>query len=154
MNGYRLTIEDDPDPQEVKTVLENLKAYNLARVGYRDDRRLAVFLRDQNDHIIGGITGWTYWDWLEIELLWIREDLRGSGYGKRLLEAAEEQAMARGCDQVLLDTFSFQATDFYKSQGYDIFGTLDGFAGKHKRFYLRKQLKTGQAHRENRSGNT
>jgi GNAT superfamily N-acetyltransferase len=60
--------------------------------------------------------------------------------GKRLLEAAEKRALAQGCRQALVDTFDFQAPGFYERQGYELFGALDGFAGKYRRLYYRKRL--------------
>ena len=68
-----------------------------------------------------------------MDLLWVREDLRGRGYGKRLLQAAE--AVKRGCRHALLDTMSFQAPLFYERQGYVLYGVLDDFPGEHQRRY-------------------
>ena len=72
--------------------------------------------------------------------LWVREDLRGQGYGSRLLAAAEREASSRGCGQVLLDTHDFQAIDFYRKYGYEVFGVFGGIGGRHTRYFLRKQL--------------
>ncbi|HKR60464.1 MAG TPA: hypothetical protein VJS64_12080, partial [Pyrinomonadaceae bacterium] len=57
-----------------------------------------------------------------------------------LIAAAECEALNRGCSNVLLDTFSFQALGFYKKLGYTEFGCLSGFAGGHERRYLHKSL--------------
>ena len=40
----------------------------------------------------------------------------------------------------MLDTFEFQALGFYQKQGYEIFGTLEGYCKKYERYYLRKKL--------------
>ena len=72
--------------------------------------------------------------------LWIREDLRGCGYGHRLLTLLEDAARQHGAKNAYLDTFSFQAPDFYQKHGYQVFGTLKDFPVGHKRYYLRKQL--------------
>ncbi len=37
-----------------------------------------------------------------------------------------------------LDTFDFQAKDFYLKHGYDIFGILDECPQKHKRYFMKK----------------
>ncbi|WP_272899885.1 GNAT family N-acetyltransferase [Tolypothrix bouteillei] len=45
------------------------------------------------------------------------ESFRGEGYGDALLATAEQEAVKRGCQYVYLDTFSFQAPEFYRKQG-------------------------------------
>jgi hypothetical protein len=47
---------------------------------------------------------------------------------------------ARGCHSARLDTFSFQAPEFYRRMGYEVFGVLD-YPPDHKRIFLKKQLK-------------
>jgi len=73
-------------------------------------------------------------------LMWVKEELRGRGYGHRLLTMAEEEARQRGAKNAYLDTFGFQAPDFYKQHGYQVFGELEDFPAGHRRYFLRKQL--------------
>jgi ribosomal protein S18 acetylase RimI-like enzyme len=86
------------------------------------------------------VIGVTYWDWLSIDLMWIKDDLRGRGYGSRLLTLIEDAARQRGAKHAHLDTFSFQAPGFYKKHGYQVFGELPDFPSGHTRYYLVKQL--------------
>ena len=90
---------------------------------------------------MGGVLGETYFDWLYIDLLWLTEELRGLGYGQRLLTLAEDDARQRGAKNVYLDTFSFQSPDFYKHCGYEVFGELQDFPPGHQRYFFTKQLK-------------
>ena len=39
-----------------------------------------------------------------------------------------------------LDTFDFQAKDFYLKHGYEVFGVLDDCPKGHKRYYMKKVL--------------
>ena len=70
----------------------------------------------------------------------IKEELRGQGFGHRLLTLAEDEARHRGAKKAHLDTFSFQAPDFYKQHGYEVFGELQDFPPGHQRYFLSKQL--------------
>lgn len=90
--------------------------------------------------LIGGLTGKTYWNYLDIEYLWVDETVRGEGLGSRIIKLAETEAKQRGCLYSILDTYAFQAIDFYLKQGYGQFGQLQEFHGKYDRYYLRKQL--------------
>jgi len=86
------------------------------------------------------VIGATYWDWFYINLMWVKDELRGHGYGHRLLTLAEDEARRRGAKNVYLDTFSFQAPDFYKQHGYQVFGELQDFPPGHQRYFLTKHL--------------
>jgi ribosomal protein S18 acetylase RimI-like enzyme len=72
--------------------------------------------------------------------MWIREDLRGCGYGHQLLTRLEDEARQRGARHAHLDTFSFQAPTFYQRHGYRIFGELPDYPAGHTRYYMVKDL--------------
>jgi ribosomal protein S18 acetylase RimI-like enzyme len=72
--------------------------------------------------------------------LYVPDLLRGQGFGSRLLRQAEEEASRRGCTGAWLDTFSFQAPDFYRRRGYTVFGAIEDYPPGHRRYFLRKSL--------------
>ena len=117
-----------------------ISAYNIQQAGQDNARNLCFVLRSADGEIYGGVIGATYWDWLYINLMWIREDLRGQGYGARLLALAEEEGLRRGARHSHLDTFSFQALEFYRKFGYQVFGQLENFPAGHTRYFLSKDL--------------
>jgi len=137
----RVVVAQDPDPGELTLIKDSVFAYNLERAGPHTYRRLAVFLRDPHNRILGGITGGTYWGWFAIEFLWVAKDLRGRGYGKQLLSAAEHRAQEWECHHAYLDTFTFQAAvGFYQNLGYTQFGSLPDFPTGQQRIFLYKAL--------------
>jgi GNAT superfamily N-acetyltransferase len=117
-----------------------IREYNTGQAGDGHAIFLCFVLYDPDLTIVGGIIGETHWNWMFINLMWIREDLRGCGYGHQLLEAAEEEGRKRGAAHAYLDTFSFQAPEFYKKHGYKVFGVLEDFPPGHQRYYLTKPL--------------
>ena len=135
-----LLIEEHPDPRDLDFVSDQLDAFNIAVTGINDWRTLAIFVRDDAGQIVAGLTGGTWAGYLDLRYLWVREDQRGQSLGRRLLLAAEREASARGCTQVLLDTHDFQAPEFYKKLGYSVFGVFEGIGGRYNRYYLRKKL--------------
>ncbi len=114
--------------------------YNTQQAGEDNGKNLCFVLKTPEGEVAGGVVGATHWDWLYVNLMWLQEDLRGQGYGKELLSLAEDEARQRGAKFSYLDTFSFQAPEFYKKQGYEIFGQLDDFPTGHQRYYLKKTL--------------
>lgn len=104
---------------------------------------LSIALKNEHGGIEGGLTGHSVWDWLYVKYLWVTKARRGSGYGARLLDAAEHIARQRGCTGVWLHTLSFQAPSFYERQGYEKFGELPDLPKGHKRLFYRKMLTAG-----------
>jgi GNAT superfamily N-acetyltransferase len=135
-----------PAPQ-VETVLgpakrelfKALRAYNFAAAGKPDYRPLALTIRDRGK-IVGGLVAETYWGWMYVNALWVSERHRGKGWGRSLMRKAEAEARKRGVRNVFLDSFSFQAPQFYAKLGYREFGKLKEFPRGHSRHWLTKAL--------------
>jgi ribosomal protein S18 acetylase RimI-like enzyme len=140
MNDLAITVESQPKTEDRRKIFEELHRHNAARSMKSELQSLSIFLRDAAGNVVGGLLGETFWGWLYVEFMWIEESLRGQDYGKKLLAAAESEAIARGCGNALLDTFSFQAFEFYRRCGYEVFGELEDFPPPHKRFYMKKSL--------------
>jgi GNAT superfamily N-acetyltransferase len=144
-SDLRVCFDEDPQPADIDVLRDALSASNVAAVGVDDYRPLALFLRDASDAIVGGLSGATYWGWLHVELLWVREDLRGQSHGGRLLALAEQEAVRRGCRHARLSTFDFQAPAFYLTRGYEVVGTLPDFPPDHRKDYMVKTLAADSA---------
>jgi ribosomal protein S18 acetylase RimI-like enzyme len=137
--GCRLTVEDQPAPAARNRLPRELTKFNRQFLDKPEFQRLGIFVRDADNDIAAGLAGYTYAGWLFVENLWVRNELRGRGLGREMMTQAEQRARERGCHSAYLDTFSFQAPDFYQKLGYTVFGTLD-YPPEHRRFFLQKQL--------------
>lgn len=134
---YTITLVDEP---AWNVIGAGLRDYNIQQAGEGHEKTLCFALHASDGSVVGGIIGETHWNWLFINLMWIRQDLRGQGYGHQLIMAAEDEGRRRGATHAYLDTFSFQAPEFYQKHGYQVFGVLEDFPPGHKRYYLTKQL--------------
>ncbi|WP_088225567.1 GNAT family N-acetyltransferase [Desulfosporosinus sp. FKB] len=135
---YMMT--DNPKDQDIGEILDNLRKYNLSRIELNVVIPLAIFVNDENGNTMGGISAETHGNWLKISLLWIDEKIRGQRIGSKLLKDAEEEAIKRGCKYSFVDTFSFQAKNFYIKSGYQEVFTLEEYPLTSKRHYFVKQL--------------
>ncbi len=106
-----------------------------ATEGYRD----LVALSRLGGELVGGLIGYTHWNWLFIKQLWVADEVRRSGIGRRLMLTAEQEACHRGCLHAHCDTFDFQALPFYQALGYSIFGQLEDYPLGHTRYFLHKR---------------
>ena len=136
------TIDDKVDPTDEATVVRGLLAFNAVRLGPSGEQPVKFVARDSAGTVVGGILGHTRWRWLYIAKLWVDERARGKGLGTLLMAAAEDLARSRGCTDVSLDTFDYQARPFYEMLGYELFGTLEGYPPGSRQYYLRKRLQT------------
>ena len=95
---------------------------------------------DAEGNVIGGLLGGTYWGWMYIDILWVKEDYRRKGIGSKLLAQAEEEAVRRGCHHVHLETMSWQAPKFYEKYGYEVIGILPDIPKGNQKYLLIKSL--------------
>ena len=134
---YSIVYVDKPEWGVIGPAISD---YNKQKAGDDQAQTLCFVIRAPDQEIVGGVIGATYWNWLHIDLMWVKEALRGCGYGHQLLTLAEDEARQRGAKNAYLDTFSFQAPKFYKQHGYAVFGELQDFPTGYQRFFMTKAL--------------
>ena len=137
---YSIVYVEKPEESAWGIIGQGLQSYNIQEAGDNKFQRLCFALNSPDQEIVGGILGEVYWGWFYIDLLWVKDDLRGLGHGHRLLTVAEDEARKRGAAHAYLDTFTFQVPDFYFQHGYEIFGELQDFPTGHNRYFLKKEL--------------
>jgi len=135
-----LEIHDHKDSDDAKMILRNLISFNEMKARSDDSQELMITLKSEKGELVAGLNGHTGWGWLFVQTLWVSDDSRRGGMGTLLMAAAESEAKRRGCAHAWLDTFSFQAREFYEKLGYAVFGQLEDFPEGHRRFFLQKKL--------------
>ena len=131
---------DEPEARELVRLEDEINRFNCATTGHHDGRGLAAFLYDESGGLRAGLSGHTWGGCCEVRFLWVRERERHSGLGSALLAAAEREARARGCAQLVLSTHSFQAPEFYRRHGYREVGRVEGYPRGHAQIFLCKRL--------------
>jgi GNAT superfamily N-acetyltransferase len=134
------TFEPHPTPEQIQYLEDRLYEFNSGATGIRDGEWLAIFAKDERGRIVAGICGNTWGGVCEIRQLWVEESRRRQGLGTRLLDAAEREARRRGCRQIVLTTFTFQAPVFYAKRGFETLVVVDDCPRGHQNLLLRKHL--------------
>ena len=137
---YNIVYVEKPEESAWGIIGRGLSKYNIEQAGDNEFQRLCFALQTFESEIVGGVLGEVYWGWLYVDLLWIQDELRGHGYGHRLLTRLEDEARKLSARNACLDTFSFQMPDFYKEHGYQVFGELQDFPPGHQRYFMTKEL--------------
>ena len=138
---YQIVYVEKPQESAWGIIGQGLGEYNDKQAGDDNSQFICYVVQGPDQEILGGVIGAVHYEWFYLDLMWVKEELRGRGYGHKLLTAVEDAARKGGATKAYLDTFSFQAPDFYKKQGYRIFGELKDFPKGHQRYYCRKELK-------------
>jgi GNAT superfamily N-acetyltransferase len=122
-----------------REIAKALRAYNIASAGKSDYRPLVLTFRHKS-RIVGGLYAEMYWGWMYVNLLWVSEQHRGKGLGRALMQKAEAEARKCGVRNAFLESFSFQAPQFYAKLGYREFGRVNDFPKGHSRHWMTKAL--------------
>lgn len=130
----------EPTPDDVQYLEDRIYEFNSGITGIPDGAWLAFFVRDESGRIVGGLCGNTWGGVCEIRQFWVEEPRRRHGLGTALYRSAEREALARGCTQMVLMTFSFQARAFYERNGFVVVATIDDHPHGHGNHLMRKRL--------------
>jgi GNAT superfamily N-acetyltransferase len=134
-------VSDDPPQEAYLQLWEVLKAFNIKAMGDCESKTFAILLRDPETRaVIGGLWGRSLWGSFYVDMLVAPDGQRGAGLGGDMLRKAEAEARARGCGDIWLDTFAFQARPFYEKLGFRVFGQIDGEHPAFPRYFMVKDL--------------
>jgi len=136
-----LTVSAEVEDAVADAIGEGLDRYNVAAAGPYNREPLWIVARDHGGRIVGGLKGQADYAWLYIDWLWVEEDMRRRGLGRRLMEEAEAFADGRDCVGCFVQSATFQAPEFYKRLGYREFGRLDDLLPGHAIVWLCKRLR-------------
>ncbi len=147
MNDDRAAMAplDAPPPGTFEAIYAALEASSMATIGPARPRLLVIPIRSDDGSVEGGLWGYTLFQWLHVQMLFVPEPLRGLGIGAALMASAEAEARKRGCRGVYVDTFSFQAAPFYRRIGFTLYGTLEDCPPGHDRLYFHKRFTAAPA---------
>ncbi|WP_269797374.1 GNAT family N-acetyltransferase [Streptococcus sp. SM5] len=117
-----------------------IRSYNRSKREPVESEPLNIYIEDDNGQLLAGLVAETFGNWLEIEYLFVTENLRGQGIGSQLLQQAESEAKKRNCCFAFVNTYQFQAPAFYQKHGYKEVFTLKDYPYTGQRHYYQKDL--------------
>ena len=117
-----------------------IRSYNRSKREVAESEPLNIYVEDDCGELMAGLVAETFGNWLEIEYLFVKEDLRGQGIGSQLLQRAESEAKKRNCRFAFVNTYQFQAPAFYQRHGYKEVFSLKDYPYTGKRHYYQKDL--------------
>ena len=131
---------DNTESQKAQEIGDLIRSYNRSKREAAESEPLNLYVEDDSGQLMAGLVAETFGNWLEIEYLFVKEELRGQGIGSKLLQQAESEAKNRNCRFAFVNTYQFQAPDFYQKHGYKEVFALQDYPYTGKRFYYQKDL--------------
>ena len=128
------------ESQKSQVIGDLIRSYNRSKRESSESEPLNLYVEDDSGELVAGLVAETFGNWLEIEYLFVKEDLRGQGIGSQLLQQAECEAKKRNCRFAFVNTYQFQAPAFYQKHGYKEVFTLKDYPYTGQRHYYQKDL--------------
>jgi ribosomal protein S18 acetylase RimI-like enzyme len=140
MADLSISYKEHATPEEETVLLEGLIADAAKAKGMSPITPFAFIINDDNGKVLGGAKGATLYGCLYVDLLWIDPSLRKQGWGRKLMQEAENLGKKRKCTFATVNTMDWEALPFYQSLGYQIEYVGEGFEKNSKMYALRKSL--------------
>ena len=131
---------DNTESQKAQEIGDLIRSYNRSKREEAESEPLNIYVEDDSGELMAGLVAETFGNWLEIEYLFVKEDLRGQGIGSQLLQRAESEAKKRNCRFAFVHTYQFQAPAFYQRHGYKEVFSLKDYPYTGQRHYYQKDL--------------
>ena len=142
---YKLFYEKKPRIKDVNKLAQGLAGYADVMRGHGPIQSFAFFIRNNRykikGKVKGGCHGCLYYGCLYVDQLWVDEEIRHQGYGRRLIQAAENWAKGQGCLFSTVNTMDWEALGFYKKLGYFVEFERYGYLKNSAFYFLRKNIR-------------
>ena len=136
-----IMCEDELSLTYKQAVIAGLNHHAFQKKGLGDTNgSFSLVIIDHDDTLLAGLQAYHYYGCCHIDLLYVKENIRGKGYGSRLLHKAEEIASERHCLFMSLNTMDFEARPFYEKYGYAVDFVREGFEKGAVMYGMRKTI--------------
>ncbi len=138
--NYPINYEANPKSEDIQVLNDGIMEQAKQKKGMKQLDFFAFLIRDEKGKVIGGCGGDIMYGGLHVGQLWVTESLHGQGYGTELMKKAEELAKKSKCNFIVVNTFDWEALDFYKKLGFYVEFERKGFDKNSVFYFLRKDL--------------
>ena len=139
--NYQISYDANPRAEDIEILNNGIMEQAEQKKGMKQFDFFAFFLRNEEGTIVGGCAGDNMYGGLFVGQLWVKEQIRGMGYGTKLMQKAEALAKESRCNFMAVNTFDWEALDFYKKLGFFVEFERKGYDKDSIFYFLRKELR-------------
>lgn len=121
-------------------VSKGFNEHAIENIGANDLSENIAFAIEDENKVIACIVVQLFWGQLHIKKLYVKEEYRKLGVGKKLMNRAFEYGIKHKCSFAFVETMSFQGVEFYQKLGFVIELKRCGYSYKTSFYYLKKDL--------------
>lgn len=140
-----IRILSSSDIKTSNTILSRLREENQRKCQWLKEHPVqdgvpCNFFAFEENKLIGGAVGSVAYNWYSLELLHVLTDYREKGIASELMKAIEVYAKEYNLTGVKLETWDFQARDFYEKVGFTVYAELEDCPPGTKLYFLKKRI--------------
>ena len=130
----------DLNEQQLEAVEAGLSAFDEGYITYKMEGDIQIGIEEDGRLVAGLDACVTAFKILYVSTVFVEENCRRKGYGKRLMEEIEQRAKAMGVNTIRLDTFSWQGKEFYEALGYQVVGHYENEDDGYAEYFFLKRI--------------
>jgi|SaaInlStandDraft_5_1057022.scaffolds.fasta_scaffold55739_2 N-acetylglutamate synthase-like GNAT family acetyltransferase len=138
MGELTFNLNLNPTPEGQKVIREGIINFNQSIIN--DKPGCFTVSVKKEGAVVGGAIIYLHKDALYLDVIWCVEECRGQGIGTKIISMLENEAKRTNKTKLFVDTYAFQAQDFYLKQGFKIIGKVPGYLLGYDRIFFLKEV--------------
>lgn len=139
-SDYHFEYQEEPIQEDEQVLNDGISDEAALKKNMERSKPFRIFIKDAQGAVFGGASGTIFYGSLYVDMLWLKEELRHQGLGRKLMMEAEKIGRERQCTFVTLNTMDWEALSFYQKLGYAIEFVRKGYSNDSQMYMLRKEL--------------
>ncbi len=125
---------------QIEQLNESLEDYDEKHITYKIDGSISIGIFKDGKMIAGLDACMTAFKILYVSTVFVEEQYRRCGYGKKLMAEMERRAKILGANTIRLDTFDWQGKEFYQALHYELVGQYKNDEDHYAEFFFMKRI--------------
>ena len=130
----------DLTEEQVEFIENKLDEYDENYIKYKLNGQIQIGI-EENGKVVAGLDAcMTAFKILYVSTVFVSDEYRRKGYGKKLIVEMEKRAKSLGANTIRLDTFNWQGKEFYEALGYEMVGQYTNDDDDYSEYFFLKRI--------------
>ena len=130
----------DLTEEQVEFIENKLDEYDENYIKYKLNGQIQIGI-EENGKVVAGLDAcMTAFKILYVSTVFVSDEYRRKGYGKKLIVEMEKRAKSLGANTIRLDTFNWQGKEFYEALDYEMVGQYTNDDDGYSEYFFLKRI--------------